>query len=184
MLHYDKFSTTKSKGFILILTLFFLIVFSLTTIAELTFIRLNLKTARHRWERNRHLLSSYTMLRTIENQFLLQPYHCIISAIPTHVLIKRHLSWWKENACFGTTSSISYFFILEKLERNPCGIIEKIDENHFIIADYYRITLLSMISSIDKIFLQSTVVASHLTTQRCTETPYQAKIGRQNWREW
>ena len=175
----------KQHGFILLVTLFFLQIFSLCTLAEFMLIRLNLKSVRHRLERSHHVLESLTIFKALENDALLQLPDCMIPAIATQTLVQHPITWWKRHGCSGAIDSILYYYILESLGSNPCQIIEKIDENHNIIANYYRITFISLLHAlrINKIVLQSTIVTAKQNTQPCTDTPRHVKIGRQIWRE-
>ena len=181
---YNNPSQSLSRGFIFLLTLFFLLIFSIITIAELTFVRMNLSIARHRWERMNHLSMSHAVLHELEENLMIQLPSCLISPISTQVLLNYSISYWREHACRGAYQQIRYFYLVELLGRDYCGIVQKIDENQAVVADYYRITLLSFSRSvINRVILQSTFVVGRSTKQACTELPYPAKIGQQTRRE-
>ncbi|HLB42190.1 MAG TPA: hypothetical protein VJN02_04960 [Gammaproteobacteria bacterium] len=179
-----QFHKKKYQGFILLITLLFMQIFSLTTLAELTFIKLNLKFTRHQLERMNSLQNSKMMLDTIENNLTFQIPYCIIPTISTQSLINKSIFWWETNACSSTIDRTNYYYVIESLGKNLCALIENIDENHNIIADYYRITLLSLSTiKVNKSFLQSTIILPSNNVQPCTDILRQVKIGRQILRE-
>ncbi|OGT37498.1 MAG: hypothetical protein A3F11_02455 [Gammaproteobacteria bacterium RIFCSPHIGHO2_12_FULL_37_14] len=174
----------KNHGFILLIMLIFMQIFSLIVLAELMSIKLNLKLARDRWQKTNNLLMSNAFLHKIENNLIFTIPSCVQSALSPQFLINRSTEWWGKFACASNHTTL-YHYVIEKLGNDPCALIRIIDKNHTITADYYRITLLFQSSAPKsfKIILQSTIVRPKTSTQACTEIPHQVKIGRQVYRE-
>lgn len=179
----QPYTDRHQSGFILLTTLIFMQCFASMTLAELMFIRLNLRASNHYFEKNILLSESKKMLNEIEENFALNPF-CLKAIQSPQFLIEQPVVWWENHSCRITENTIHYFLIAEFLANNPCAFVEKTDENHYVTADYYRITLLTTRKNkMSKLILQSIIILPHFTAEICTGKLYQVKIGQQTWRE-
>lgn len=160
----------KTKGFILIIVLVFLQIFSLIGL-------FNISTVTHVMKSNSHLYQGYC-LRLKSRQFLqtlereIKP-ECIIPITPAPLLGKKPLSFWQVNACHANVDGIRYDYSVEWLGDDACAVMENGSQ-----ARYYRLTLKT-----GHYLLQSTLAQPISTQKACEGKAHLLQAGRQWLRE-
>lgn len=171
-------------GFVLLIVLVFLQLFSLLGLYGLTTASITTRTNRHLWQRDRDLLVSKKLLHDIENQLSADSLTCVIQRLSRSVLARKPISWWQQNACSGNLIEMRYYYVMETLGNDPCGVLGKDDNNQAVIPKYYRITLYVLPDKMRraKLILQSTMAKQSEERSICSGTPHQVELGRQMWR--
>ncbi len=172
----------KSEGFVLLIVLVFIQIFSLLGLSAMNNVFLLLKTSNTLDIHSSYFHQSTVVLTIIESMVVHQIPDCVIPVTEPDVLIAKSLNWWQSYACSDTFSSLIYYYVVEPLAVDPCANIEHAGSS---FADYYRITLfLFSRTGGARIFLQSSLVRPDTTSKgRCNGQKHVVRIGRQSWRE-
>lgn len=169
----------NEKGLALFIVLIFLQIFVLLGLYALEKSRLDMKMSGEVWQNYLMQNAAEEVLKKIEIQHEQYPQNCIIPATSTQFLQKQSIDWWR-SFCFEPYSSYLFFYVIEPLGEDSCAQTE---DNRS--ADYYRITLLEYVQSLDaKLLLQSTIIKPHQngSISGCQEPVHRVTIGRQMWR--
>ena len=173
------------KGFILLVVLFFLQLFSFLTLYSLQTashaIKLSADTIRIRND----YLRANGILQQIESDLLRGTPDCIILPIAPMVLKKQPNQWWQQIACSGNLAKNRYDYLIESLGANACAVIDILSNNQLVTADYYRITLYYQPEVARKtgIYLQSTLVKPYVSSTPCSGISRKVLVGRQMYRQ-
>lgn len=172
-------------GFVLLIVLIFLQIFSLMGVAAFLNAKMGFKIAREFEQKNTFFSSSKYILRLLAAKMTVDKIHCLIEIIPATEMATKPPFWWKQFSCGGQLSEIHYYYVVESLGQDPCAIIENSANNQKLIADYYRITLLSLSNKMKsvRILLQSTIAKASPSSLSCTNNLHRVTIGQQMWRE-
>lgn len=175
----------RSNGFVLFTVLIFMQLFSLMSIYGLTTAAIALKINQHRWLRDQYSSAANQILHDLENNLLRDESICMIPVLSAAWIAKQSLVWWQQHACSGNFGEMRYYYAVEWLGKNDCGVISKIDNNQWLTANYYRITLFLLPNRFpgSKLILQSTIAKPSANIPSCPGKTYSVIIGRQMRRE-
>lgn len=167
------------KGFVLLIVLLFLQIFSLIGlyILEAGWIENKLsQNVLQKLELSNQLLYQ---LRLIEQEMQDHIPECKIMTTSAQELLKQPLSWWQNVACTGNMQSISYYYVIESLGEDFCAYVGHPSKG--IIADYYRLSFYGY-SEVkgEKMLLQSTFIIAHQANHLCDQQYHQVRLGRQS----
>jgi hypothetical protein len=168
---------SKRAGFILMTMLIFLQIFSLISLYGLTRAHVAMKKNNYFWKMSLQKLKAKMMLKQLEKRDLSL---CMIPTTSVTTLTQKSRKWWERNACSEAGNGIYYYYAVESLAIDACGIMEKAQ-----IAHYYRITLFVLFDKLGlfKYFIQSTIARPENKITDCHDQPHFIQNGRQMWRE-
>lgn len=181
MLHYLN---QKQSGFTLFVMLFFINVFFIFITYSLLSISYMKKLNQHAWNRVENEVNADIVLQWLENRLSNEKAFCLTAPTETSFLTKQNTTWWQQHACFNTDGENHYYFLIEFLGNDNCAFIYS-NNNQLITADYYRITLLYIVSRLnhDRIFRQETFIKGNDHMPPCTNETHQVMLGPQTKRE-
>ena len=171
----------SSQGWIFLIVLFFLHLFSFMSLYSLTILSLTFKMNHHIWQQQMELMDANHILSHLESRLLVEDAHCVLPFIPSREVQKKSISWWKQSTCHDNLGGSEYFYFIEHVGNDACGLIEKLNGNQVMAADYYRITL--ALFRFKKILLQSTFAKSQRVEFSGHDEVHKIIVGRQMWRE-
>lgn len=185
MSYFERVPRLSSSGFVLVTVLLFLQVFSLISLYGLMYASTTMKRNDHLWYGYNDRLKSNQFLQKLESGVVLDPAACNIPVTPSPVLARKPISWWQLHTCSANADGIRYYYAVESLGDDPCGVTEKGNRNQWLIANYYRITLFMLPDKLKgaKYLLQSTIALSGVQALACEGNLHRVKPGRQTWRE-
>jgi hypothetical protein len=174
------------NGFVLLTVLVLLQIFSLMGLYGLTQASLALQRENVRWQREEYARLSGQILGRIETGHVIDSGSCRILVTPVSKLAEKPESWWEINTCSDNFSGIRYYYAIESMGSDSCGIVGLEAGKHLLIAHYYRISLL--IIPHDKkaeaaLLLQSAVIRPGKPVDSCDHSPHIVYTGRQMRRE-
>lgn len=154
----------KNRGFILIIVLIFLQIFSLIGLFNISSLTQVLKSNSHLYQSYYLRHKSLAFLQELERE--IKP-ECLIPIIPAPLLAKKPASFWQVHACHANVDGIRYYYSMEWLGEDACAE-----------AAYYRITLKA-----GHYLLQSTLALALSESKVCEGRKHVVKPGRQWLRE-
>ena len=167
-----------SYGFVLIVVLIYLQLFSIFSLYALENSLIASKQSKNTLEQNRLFIAAERVLRFAENKLMSESPNCFIPITSVNDLLNKPVDWWQQTGCKGSIHERSYYYIIELLEDNPCAVADNYQ------SSYYRISVLLTTGDDDNnIRLQSTVIKPTKIDMVCNEKIYQVTPGRQMWRE-
>lgn len=174
-----------SNGFVLVTVLVFLQVFSLMSLYSLMYASATMKGNDHLWYGYIYRVKSNKILHRLESSAMTDMQACIIPVTPATVLALNPTAWWQLNTCSDNVDGIRYYYAVESLGGDPCGIMGKSNNNQLLTAEYYRITLCALPDKLKgaKFLLQSIIALPAVNAARCQRNLHLVKPGRQFWRE-
>ena len=174
------------NGFTLVIVLLFLQLFSLLGWTLLTSTSMTIKVNAHRWQHQENVYWANQILTELELDLLLMLPDCRVPITPWAMLTREPFTWWQQHGCSGNLNEIRYYYVVEWLDKDPCGVIDKDEKNQGLIANYYRITLLVSPKKMKAatILFQSTVAKGAHDTSSCRGQLHNVTLGRQMRREW
>ncbi len=175
----------SSQGFVFLTVLVFLQILSLLGLSSLMNISTLSRSFIHDWQKTEFLMIADKVLRTLEENVKADGSLCLIPRTSSDALVKKPLSWWRTHTCHGNLHQIRYYYAVESLGADPCGIVSQNDDNDKLVAHYYRLTLLALTNNKNdaSMHLQSTMVTSTVATTKCIGKSHQVLLGRQMVRE-
>ena len=165
----------KESGYFLIIVLVFIHLFSVIAVYELTQLKDHIQYVKKMWQVNTDSVSSAYILRVIERRFVHTHADCLITMRSSDELKQMSVNWWHKVGCHILMGDTQYFYVVEKLQHDPCAKIGS-DVQGLV---YYRISMLS--SRLQKIL--QTITAISDTSATCAGEIYARQLGRQSWRE-
>ena len=165
--------------------LVFLQIFSLMSLYGLMTAGSTIKRYRQRWQHEHQFLLTKQRLRHIEKYWVTTAPSCQIPVILATSIAKKPISWWQQYACSDKLNRLNYYFVVEVIDKEPCGVLEKKLFNQIVTVEYRRITLLSLSNETNgiRILLQSTIATLMDSASPCQGKPHRVILGRQGWRE-
>lgn len=151
----DSISKYSIKGFILFPILILMLIISLFGLYALTSAGLAIKMQSDAWDEDNLRAAANAILKNVEKKISIDSPNCFINISNPTLFTLRPLAWWQASACNGHFKHIHYYYVIENFGEDACARIE--NEND-LVAEYYRITLFSMIPHQAHVILQSTVV--------------------------
>lgn len=163
----------RQHGFVLISILILMLILSLFGLYALVSAGLSIKTQTDNWDEYNLRSTANAILKSIENKCGADTMHCYIHNTNPNFFTTQPLSFWQTQSCSGSFKHVRYYYVIENLGDDPCSMI--IAKKAFMsssnagqmknsetvsndtIAQYYRITLFSLIPHKAHILLQSTV---------------------------
>jgi hypothetical protein len=132
------------NGFILLIVMVFLLIFSALSLYGLTHAATTIKMMRREEALQIATGQAKKILRQVENTEL---ELCQIPVTAAYELTNKTMAWWEKAACWGEVKRLKYYYVMEVLDKIAC-------------ANYQRITLFALPASVKDatIVLQSTVV--------------------------
>lgn len=163
----------------MLLVLVFLPLLSLLGLHGLSNETKRARATHHEWQRTLAKSAALQALNYIEEQLTQSAWLCFISPVPTITLIKQPFFWWQRMACAGEIEDIHYYFVVEALGKDECGVAPVNNVN--LTVKYYRITLLALPDKLKgaKITLQTTVALSTGERPSCPGKMRTVMLGRQ-----
>lgn len=166
------------SGMILISTLLFFQALTLLGLMMLKITFLEMKAVREQKLREEEINSAKNALVEIEKNLFTLSLKCKIERIPTQELL--HYDWWQSHGCKENLEFKSYYYLIENLGENVCGMIQ---EFPLLATHYFRITL--FLNTKSPILLQSTFILTFdHKSLNCYEKMVVVKPGRQMLREF
>lgn len=180
-----KSSLSKYQGYILFIVLIFLLIFSFTGLHSLMYTTQMIKITHHRIKKENNMHIAQQILKRLELYSMKESFLCEIYPMPAFELADMSISWWIHHGCHGQFNSMQYYYTIEPLGVDSCGIIKKNKYNDYSIAEYTRLTLYMLTdqSAIGRIILQSTIVKSTQGNSSCHHPFHVIHLGRQMLRE-
>src|SRR3990167_7569827 len=176
--YISKYSSAP-RGFVLLIVLFFMQIYTLLGIYSLTSSYRIVKMNRFLWEREINLWKANQTLHEVERKIAIStPALCTVPIMPTSDMVGKTVSWWNQMACNGQAEK-HYYYVVENLGIDPCVIIKN-SNNQLIRAEYYRITLLYLLTKRGdrRLLLQSTIVRENKeASSSCNGTIHQVILG-------
>jgi len=174
-----------SSGFVLITVLVFIQIFSIISLYSLIYAFDSLKRNNHQWTGDINRLTSHMLLQQLETRIATDQTACVIAVTPAPQLAQKPISWWQQHACSDNVRGIRYYYAIEFLGDDPCGVIKENAINQSLIAKFYRITLYLLPDKLKgaKYIIQSSIVLPGVQTSVCEGKLHTIYPGRQMWRE-
>jgi hypothetical protein len=167
------------QGYILLTVLIFMQICSLASLASLLHTANVFKLNNHIWQSYILQYRAHSILQKLEKEIELKP-NCRIPITSSFTLTKQSLEWWKTHACVDHIQGLLYYYVIEALDIDECGLINSM--NTVRVAAYYRITLFTLSDKL-RYLLQSTVALPLKPVQACQKKWHHVESGRQMWRE-
>ena len=180
----------RQNGFVLLLVLIFLQIFTLMSLSSLRQILMHVKLLGAIWQRQELTINAENLLSDIENQLKNSKPICIIRPISTTKIIQAPAQWWAAKSCVGNFKTFKYYYVIEFLGHDPCSFIlsnNKRDTKKN--AYFYRISLLmkrgytNNISHAPRVIMQSIFLKGGELTETCKLMPRFQSEGRKEWNE-
>lgn len=167
------------KGVVLLIVLLFISLFSLMSLHTLSMAALSHKNNRYDWDRIFMLMSAEILMSKISISS-----SSICKWASNESVVNKPFSWWKKSGCADKVAGLECYHVVQALGQDPCAYTKRID-NHLVIADYYKITLLCWTGEIEdsKLLLQSTVIKDGSTSSTCSGISRQVRLGKQVLRQ-
>jgi Tfp pilus assembly protein PilX len=174
----------SDKGFVLLIILVFMQIFSILTCVGLASVSAAIRINRDAWQSYTFKKAAVRELDTLETALLTTGPQCVIPILPAGELARKSISWWQEYSCSSNLAGFRYYYVTENLGKDSCSLLDK-DTDHIVIADYYRITLLALPAKklTAKLILQSTMVKASNDSLPCDRDKHLVTAGRQMQRE-
>lgn len=183
----------SSKGLVLLTALVFLQILSLLGLSMLDSAKIALKIVRTTWQKDEQRSLALDMLGRIEHRLEQSRKLCLVPASSAAKLAQRPLSWWQGVSCRDKVGETEYYYVVEPLGSDACGVVgNAADGQPNIMLDYYRFTLLAVHSDL-KTMVQSTIASRRNGPptvqfqqgdgQGCLGRRHDVILGRQMWRE-
>lgn len=171
----------KNNGYVLLIVLIFLQLITLLGLFGLETCAIELKMNGQIYERLQLSQLAKQALSLLEDT--VEYSSCIIPQ--TDWIDRRSGEWWLQYACSDNLSGFRYYYVIEKLGNDPCGLIGNVN-NQSVSANYYRTTLRALPT--DKkapaLMLQSVVAKPNDDVHNiCLYATHHVKEGRQTLRE-
>jgi len=176
---------TSIQGFIFNTVLVFLSLFSLTSLYTFMHISESMKRHERFWVNYHYRIRANQILKKIEQEQLQGRERCIIPNFHVTELSAQSLSWWELNTCSANVNEFRYYYAVELLGEDVCGIIKK-NVHQLFTAKYERVTLYAIPDKVAnaKYMIQSTVaIPNHKIDSPCNNAYHPVYEGRQSWRE-
>jgi hypothetical protein len=140
------------QGFVLLMVLVIMQITMLLFLSGSMTAQLMLTSAHHHQNRERLTRVMFEQMDEIELQGLAT---CIIPLIPSNVLAKMPLHWWRQRGCSGERGGVHYYYVWEQLGQETCA--------------YDRLTLLGYVTQEmgEKIIYQSTIARAIKNPSDC-----------------
>lgn len=168
---------TKESGYFLVVILFFIHIFSMIVLHELSSLKNEWVHARKKWQIISDNILSEHVLIGIEKGFANRRNACIISERNSAMLKGLSRSEWRKIGCQVTMKQTVYWYVIEHLAHDPCAVSLSSDVQPGM--SYYRISLLRHESAS---VLQS-IIALNDHQEVCVGTLHHRMQGRQSWQE-
>ncbi len=169
----------KQKGFILILTVLFLQICAVLSLYLLEASWLDSKLSVLLKNKQTSALALETQLRRIEKEIENDLPSCLIIPTVFDDLKQQPFAWWQKNACAAHSEVMNYYYVVEPLGSDECA---RIHGNKDLIADYYRLTILSLsVNEESKAWIQTTIVRGISSATVCEKATHDVNCGRQSW---
>lgn len=165
--------------------LIFIQIFLLMGLYSLVNTSLVVKLTHHSFDRKTYLTKAIYFQKHLEVSLNLKTNHCGIPVMNSSLLASASVLWWRQHTCSGKFDGIRYYYAIESLGKDACGVIRKINDKLTVIANYYRLTLMVLPIKAygPKIILQSTLVKGSEEIFSCTNQVHSVKLGHQGGRE-
>ncbi|MBA3660668.1 MAG: hypothetical protein H0W64_02990 [Gammaproteobacteria bacterium] len=126
----------KEQGFILYLTLFFLVIFSTLSVRVYQSSYSLVKTNIQELLSDKIKLESQSLLRQIGSHIQSFQQNCSFSLMTDKALSETSIHFWKQLRCNKSRANFNYYFFIENLGINDCATINN------LATQYYRLNLM------------------------------------------
>lgn len=173
----------KGRGFVLPAVLVFLQLFSWLSVSSLMMVSMDIKSQVHQWQKQEYLMQTHLILEHLEDELSAGIVTCLISHYTAAEMAKKPLAWWQAHTCHGYFQKVSYYYAVESLGMDVCGIVSEKNNEQKRIANYYRIRLLSLPDKQKntQLRLQSTLVVGANAAASCQGEEHPVTLGRQTY---
>lgn len=170
----------QSDGFILLLVLLFMQIFSMLGLMELGNLAVSIKSQSMFLKRNALEQKAILFYKSVQH-YDWSIASCFVQPFSIETLRQASFNWWQENGCSYDPNS---FFIIEKSQADPCSYLSKSTNNHAFTVQYYRVTLALFSENHFAILQQSTYAEPAPTVSICQDdTKHIVSLGRQMVRD-
>lgn len=175
----------EQYGFVLPIILVFVLIFSMLSLHALSNTTMMFRLNQQLWLKEKALLTAKYILRNIETQINTVVSQCSIPVISPNELARKTNSWWQINFCSGNLSGNQYYYAVESLGKDNCGVVIQHASQILAVAEYYRVSILFLPSNLanGKIILQSIVAMPNDKVLACNDQLHVVVSGQQMWRE-
>jgi hypothetical protein len=175
----------KDRGYMLLTVIIFLQILACLGVYGLLSVSTSLRSSEHRMMRETNFLAAKQALREVERAVMVEGVTCLIPVTLSSDLANKPLDWWQQKACYMYQPNYSYYYVIEWLQDDECGLIGKYNENHILTAKYYRITLFTVFADMKaaKLILQSTLAKASINPLSCFNKTHLVISGMQMMRE-
>lgn len=176
----------SNHGFVLFAVLIFLQIFSLLSVYAIKSLVIDNRQQMDQLQHLRLLAQGELVLRHLETQVEKDVDQCQGDSASDTALMRYPETWWREHACQGQGAGIRYYYRVERLEADACAYLKISDNSQSLAVQYYRITLLMVLSQRKpaRLYLQSTVAVQGDMSGVCEQQRHAVNPGRQMWREF
>jgi len=161
----------KIKGFILLVTLIFIQVLTLLSLATIQLVLKNFKLLEDNYQFSRHFYLAENSFKKIYFELNQQKLTCVIDE--TICPWKMPLKWWQEKGCLLNETT---YFVIQKLNTHLCMKINS--NNQIALVDYWQVTILSLFKN-HTFFGVGEIAALTHPMQNCSDFLAETSLG---WR--
>lgn len=175
---------TVQQGFILLPVLIFFQLCAIVSLHDLFTVFFWRKSNLIIWEKHQYEGRIKAILQTIETKLMFtQLPPCLIDPKEGVDSLGKSLSWWEAFSCSGNFGQIRYYYVVEFLDADACGVVNG-TPNQNLTAFYYRITLYAIppVPKGAKRFLESIIVKGEKNLATCSGKLHRVQAGRQMYR--
>jgi hypothetical protein len=178
-------SRFRQTGYVLLLTLVFMQLFACLGLYSLLSMAVELKTSRHRILRELVGAKARDMVRAIEADVMRGGMDCVFPLEPSSFIKMKPTEWWQQHACLSDVGKYKFYYRVEALGVDPCGLIYA-DSNKIVASEYYRVTVNFLPTEEGekiKLFLQTVLAKPASQPLSCVDQQHSVTPGRQMIRE-
>ena len=174
----------KIRGYILVVVLLFLQIFSLIGIYMDRHASQIIRKQADNWEEYLKQSVAEKISRGIEKNIYYGMDSCVLPVMSPAEWRKKSISWWEHHTCSDSDIKIRYHYAIEYLGWDACAVINT-NSDLLTKTGYYRVTL--MLMELNKVnanyLLQTTVAVPANETTICKDKIHIVQEGRQMQRE-
>lgn len=104
---------------------------------------------------------------------------CLSPVVSVLTLKKYSLQWWESYGCHMMMDNHSYYFMIESMGLDECGLMSEVSQQYADIANYFRISMIN----IDRNIMQMTVALPKHQLLQCTDKMHYVIHGQQMVRQ-
>jgi len=175
----------RVHGFVLLSVLIFLQIMTAFAIGALLMNKRHIKLLAEEIQQKKDMNQAKSKLIQIEKKLFSDGAKCLIKPVSTISLMTASPDWWELHGCREDNENLSLFYIVEHEGEDPCAILDKNNDNQYLVGNYYRITLLALSKDRPaRMMLQSVAVLPVKASVSCDQKVRKIQAGRQQYQEF